>query len=100
MDNTGITQELARHAPGLFGAVAAMLWIKDTWPRRVGFTFAGASASHYASGAVAAWSGMDEGLAGFLVGLFSMAIAAKVFEALEAFKSSDLVDRLLKRAGL
>lgn len=92
--------EFSRHAPGFLGSVAAMLFIKDTWPRRVGYMLAGVAASHYASGAVAAATRLDEGLAGFLVGLFSMAVAAKLFEALETLKSADLIERLMKRVGL
>jgi hypothetical protein len=90
----------SRSASGLMGSVAAMLWIRDTWPRRVGYVLAGAMASHYAAPHLARWSSTDEALAGFLVGLFSMALAAKVFETLEAMQASQLLDRLLRRIGL
>lgn len=91
---------LTKSASGLMGSVAAMLWIKDTWPRRVGYVLAGALASHYAAPHLARWSATDEALAGFLVGLFSMALAAKVFETIEAVKASDLYDRIMRRVGL
>lgn len=94
------TQEIARHAPGLLGAITATLWIKDTWPRRIAYVVAGAAASHYAAPQVAGWTGTDIALAGFLVGLFSMAVAAKVFETVESVKASDLVDRILRKVGL
>jgi hypothetical protein len=93
--------DISRHAPGVLGSLAAMLWIRDTWPRRVGYVLAGAAASHYAAPALAAvMPGADLSLTGFLVGLFSMATTAKVFETLEALRSSDLVERILKRVGL
>jgi hypothetical protein len=42
----------------------------------------------------------DHGLSGFLTGLFSMAISAKLFETIDAVRSSDLLDRVLKKFGV
>lgn len=92
--------EVTRHTPGLLGAIAATLWIKDTWPRRVAYVAVGSIASHYGSPSVAAWLASDPALSGFLVGLFSMACAAKAFEALEALSPKVLIDRILTRLGL
>jgi hypothetical protein len=92
--------EVTRHAPGVFGSLAAMLWIRDTWPRRIGYMVAGAISSHYAAPWVAQWTGIDLALAGFLVGLFGLAIVAKVFETLESIKPAELGERILRRWGL
>lgn len=93
------SNDVARHAPGVLGSLAALLWIKDSWPRRVGYVVAGSAASHYASPMAALLLNTDQGLAGFLIGLFSMAITAKIFETIEAVQAGQLIDRLLKRWG-
>ena len=94
------SSDLTPHAPGLFGSLAALLWIKDTWPRRIGYVLTGTAASHYCAPSIAMWTGADLALAGFLVGLFSMAVAAKLFESIEALKPADAINRLLTRLGL
>jgi hypothetical protein len=91
--------DVSRHAPGVLGSLAALLWIKDTWPRRMGYVLAGSAASHYASPYAALLLNTDQGLAGFLIGLFSMAVAAKCFETIESVKAAEMFDRLLKRWG-
>jgi hypothetical protein len=58
---------------------------------------AGTAGAFYGSGAVAAWMGVDKGLAGFLLGLFSMAIAAKAIEVIEAMSPNDIITRLVGR---
>ena len=88
------------HAPGLLGSIAAMLWIRDTWPRRIAYIAAGAIASHYGAPVIARWLDADPSLAGFLVGLFSMACCAKLFEAIEALSPKKLIDRILTKVGL
>jgi hypothetical protein len=86
---------LTRHAPGFLGAVAALLWVRDTWPRRVVYTLAGMAASYYGAPPAAAFAQSPEGLVGFFMGLFSMAVAAKVFELIEAVKPKAIVAALL-----
>lgn len=77
-----------------------MFWIKDTWPRRVSYVFVGAASSYYGATELASVLGIEKGLAGFLIGLFGMAIAAKVFETIESVVPSKVIDTVLKRFGL
>jgi hypothetical protein len=93
-------EEVARATPGLIGAIAAMFWIKDTWPRRVAYVFVGAASSYYGSGALSTILGTEKGLAGFLIGLFGMAIAAKVFETIESVAPKEVIAAVLKRFGV
>jgi hypothetical protein len=93
-------QDLAQHAPGAVGSLVAVFMMKDTWPRRLVLFFAGFAAAYYGSPYAALHTGADRGLAGFLTGLFSMAVIAKVYEALAAIDAKDLATRLLKRMGL
>jgi hypothetical protein len=93
--------EVTQATPGLIGSLIALLWIKDTWPRRIAFFAAGAATSYYGSPFIAKWTNLDKGLAGFLVGLLGMAIAVKVFETLAALQPGDILRRWMeKKAGL
>ena len=95
-----IDPEITKHAPGLLGSLVAVFLIKDTWSRRLVLLIAGVAAAAYGAPHVSLRSGADAELAGFLTGLFSMAVAAKLIEVIDAVKPSDLIDRILKRIGL
>lgn len=90
-----------KHAAGPVGAATALLWIKDTWPRKLVMMLGGAALSLYAAPDVAAWSGLQQGLAGFLLGLFGMAGVAKVFSTWEALDLGALLKKFIaKRLGV
>ena len=92
--------EILKIIPGAVGAIVALGWIKGSWPQRVIALIGGSAASYYGTGYMAAALGTDAGLTGFLIGLFGMAIASKVFEALQALDLGSRIDRLLTRWGL
>jgi hypothetical protein len=89
-----------KHLSDWLGSLVAVFLLRDTWPRRVVLFVAGALAAYYGAPYVASHAGADRELAGFLTGLFSMAVTAKVFEAVESLQPKDLVDRVLRRLGL
>lgn len=76
---------LAKLASGIAGALVSMRFLQGTWPEKVTMAIGGAALSYYATGAVAAWLSIDnaEGLVGFLIGLFGMAIVAKGYEVIQ-----------------
>jgi hypothetical protein len=87
-------------APGLLGALVALRWVGGTpWQLCAAFV-GGASASYYGTPHLVSWSGANPGLAGFLIGLFGMAIAARVFDGLAAVPTARVVDALLRKFGL
>jgi hypothetical protein len=92
--------ELSRHLPGAVGSLTAVFLMKDTWPRRIMLFIAGTAAAYYGTPWVSTHLNADHGLSGFLTGLFSMAISAKLFETIDAVRSSDLLDRVLKKFGV
>ena len=92
--------DVVKHAPGILGSLTAVFLLKDTWPRRGLLFFAGWASAHFIAPMVAKYLSIDAEVAGFIVGVFSMAIVAKSFEVVEAIQPKDLVDRLLKRWGL
>lgn len=72
-------KELLPGAAGSFGAAA--LFLKGAWTRRLGMAVLGSAASYYGAPHIATTLGMAEGLAGFLLGLFGMAVVDGIFKA-------------------
>lgn len=69
---------------GVAGAVVSLNFVKGTWTERIVMAIGGAALSYFASNNLADWLNVPEalGLIGFLIGLFGMAIVAKVYEVL------------------
>jgi hypothetical protein len=87
-------------APGLLGALVALRWVGGTpWQLAAAFV-GGSAASFYGTGHLVAWSGANPGLSGFLIGLFGMATASRVFEAIAAIPIARVVEKVLHRLGL
>lgn len=76
---------LAKLASGIAGALVSMRFLQGTWPEKITMAIGGAALSYYATPAVAAWLSVEsaEGLIGFLIGLFGMAIVAKGYEVIQ-----------------
>ena len=70
---------------GIAGAVVSLKFVQGTWPERVIMAIGGAALSYFASDNMAKWLNVPEalGLVGFLIGLFGMAIVAKVYEVIQ-----------------
>lgn len=92
--------EALRGLPGALGAIVALRWITGTPMQRMASFIGGVAASRYGADHAAAWMGTSAGLTGFLIGLFGMAVAAKVFEAIAAFDLGGTLSRLLRKWGL
>lgn len=80
---------LGELVPGALGSVVALPFIKGPWHVRLAMVFGGAALSFYATHPLAIWLDLikSEGLIGFLVGLFGMAIVAKVYEIINSFEA-------------
>ena len=74
------------------GALVSLRFVTGTIPERLCMAGGGAAFSYYASTPAALWIGAPtaEGLVGFLIGLFGMAIAAKVYEAIMALDAAQM----------
>lgn len=93
--------EIEKLLPGLIGSLGALLWIKGTWPRRIAMVGLGAAASFYGAPHVASLSGMGEGLAGFLVGLFGMSVVDSVFKTWQELGITEIVREFIRaRLGI
>jgi hypothetical protein len=100
MQQQDIPPELVKAMPGVLGSIVALRWIAGSPLQRIASVLGGTSSSWYAGEHLAGWLGVNIGLSGFLVGLFGMAIAAKVFELLAQIDGVAILDRILRRWGL
>lgn len=100
MQQPDIPPELIKALPGTIGSIVALRWISGSPLQRIAAVVGGVAASWYAGEHAAAWLDVNPGLAGFLIGLFGMAVAAKVFELIAQINAPALLDRVLRRWGL
>lgn len=95
---------VAAKLAGVAGALVSMRFLQGTWPQRVSTAICGALISFYAAPYVAARVGIPEGLSGFLMGLFGMAIASRLWEWVQTTPIAGVwqivIDWLKKRAGV
>lgn len=95
-----IPPEIMKAVPGALGAMVALRWIQGTPMQRVTSFGGGISASYYGTPHLANLLGVQPGMAGFLIGLFGMAIAAKVFDGIASLNVSEVLSRVLRKWGL
>lgn len=94
-----VTGEAVKAAPGVVGALVALRWMPGTPLQRLSSFVGGSAASYYGTDHLAHLMEVSPGLTGFLLGLFGMAVASKVFEALDGLRFGERLDRLLDRWG-
>lgn len=82
---------------GVLGALVSMRFLQGSWLERLSLAIGGAVLSYFASPYVAERLSMPEGLTGFLLGLFGMAIASKAWETLQLFPMSALWQAVIDR---
>jgi len=87
-----IPPEVRDAAPGTAGAALSYFFTTGDPGRRVVMAIGGAVMSYYAAKPAAAWLGSVDlvGLAGFVFGLFGMAVAAKVYEGMAAVSAGEI----------
>ncbi len=92
---------ITKNAPGAIGALIALRFIKGPtwWHSAIAFV-GGCACSIYGTDYAVERTGADAGLAGFVLGLFGMAVVAKCHEAIEQFKPAELLGNVLKKWGL
>lgn len=86
-----------RLVAGFFGGLVAMLLLKDTWPRRLSLVAGALPASYYGGEALVSMFGGNEGLYGFLCGIFALALAKRLFAAVEGFDAAGLLQRIVDK---
>lgn len=76
---------VAKLASGVAGALVSMRFLQGTWPEKITMAIGGSALSYFASTPVAEWLSAQraEGLVGFLIGLFGMALVSKGYEVIQ-----------------
>lgn len=87
-----IPPELKHSAPGIAGSVVALFFMRRPLFTMIGMFIGGCALAFFGSGAIASWLDVQryEGLVGFVMGLFGMALVGKVYDTIEAIKVDDL----------
>lgn len=104
-DSPQIDPSLSKIIAGVAGAFVSLRFVQGSAMERGSMAVGGAVVSYYATSPAALWMGMTnaEGLVGFLIGLFGMAIIAKVYEAIHALDAprmaSDTWEAIRGRIG-
>lgn len=75
---------------GIAGAFLSLNFVKGSWPERLIMAVGGALVSLYGTPWLATKTGLPDGLTGFMLGLFGMAICAKFWEVIQATPIADL----------
>lgn len=81
---------------GVAGALVSMQFLKGPWPTRLAMATAGALLSYYASAYVSVKTGLPEGLSGFLLGFFGMAVVSKAWEWLQVAPLGEWFTQVVK----
>ena len=101
-----IPPEARDAAPGIIGALVAIPFTQGPLLMRASMFMGGASLSYFGAVPLAVAMGMTSGagLAGFVLGLFGMSIASKVYEGIATFATADVskavIDWIRKRLGV
>lgn len=82
---------------GVLGALVSMRFLQGSWLERLNLAVGGTVLSYFASPWVSERLSMPEGLTGFLLGLFGMAIASKAWETLQLFPMNALWQAVIDR---
>jgi hypothetical protein len=94
--------ELRGVAPGVAGSAIALFFMRRPPWSLVGIFIGGCLLAFFGTKWVSVWAGMEsaDGLVGFLLGLFGMALIAKIHDTIEAISPTELWDAIRKKVGL
>ncbi len=92
---------IAKAGPGLIGSLVAVGLMRDVSPwRRVIAFVAGAACSYFGVDTIiTVLPAIKEGFAGFILGLFGMALVVKVYELLDEIKPAQWIREFLVKRG-
>ncbi len=74
---------LATKFAGIVGALVSLRFIQGTWPEKMVMATGGFFISMYMSAYASMKTGIPEGACGFLLGLFGMAVCARIWETIQ-----------------
>lgn len=97
-----IPTELRGIGPGVAGSALALFFLRRPPTSLIGMFLGGCLLAFFGTHHVAIFAGMESagGLVGFLLGLFGMALIAKLHDTIEAINPAELWDAIRKKVGL
>lgn len=101
-----IPPEARDATPGILGALVAIRYTQGPILMRSSMFLGGASMSYFGAAPISSAMGVmnGAGLVGFVLGLFGMAIASKVYEGIAGFPVADVskavIDWIRKKLGV
>lgn len=91
-DPTTADLSITKLVSGVAGSIVSLKFVQGTWIERALMCVGGASLSFYGTTPVYSWVQLTdaEGLIGFMIGLFGMAIVAKCYEVVQLIDAKQL----------
>lgn len=82
---------------GVVGALVSLNFVQGTWIEKSFMALGGSCLSYFATSPIANWMNIDnsEGLIGFIIGLFGMAIVSKIYELIQVIDAKQAVGLFL-----
>jgi hypothetical protein len=93
----GFLDEAAKVGSGFVGSLVSLRFLKgESWTGKVSMVAGGAALSYLAAPTMARVLHMGDSLqlVGFMLGLFGMAVIAKVYEVIQGFNASEVADAI------
>lgn len=82
---------------GVLGAVVSIRYLQGSWKARISMAISGSLGAYYAAPYLSAVLEMPEGLMGFLVGMFGMAVVSRAWDAVQMAPIQALWQAVLDR---
>lgn len=81
---------------GVAGAVVSLRFVQGSYPERLTMAIGGAALSYFGTTPLADWlqAPKAEGVIGFFIGLFGMAIVAKMYEVIQLIDAKQIATDL------
>ena len=79
---------------GIAGSAVSLRFVQGTITEKLLMTLGGSSLSYFGTTPASIWIGLanTEGLVGFLIGLFGMAIVSKIYEVIQVVDAKQIVN--------
>lgn len=90
MNIPDLPPEASKLGASFAGSLVALRWLPGGCWLKLQMLLAGTALSWYATEPLARWAGMNVGTTGFFLGVFGMALVAKVFDLIAAAQVSEI----------
>ena len=91
-----IPPELTKLCGAFLGSLMSLRWLPGGWIYKLQMLIGGVLVSSYVGDMLAHWSGMNAGAAGFLTGVFGIAVLDKLFELLRSTPWGAMLEERLR----